>query len=59
MPVTVGGAKQDPQGSSQGSSVNVGGILAALLGVLGLGSVIFLFLAPQIDALFGPIANFR
>jgi len=55
MPVTVGGAKQD----TQGSSVNVGGILAALLGVLGLGSVIFLFLAPQIDAIFGPIANFR
>ena len=59
MPVTVGGAKQAPAGSSQGSSVNAGGILAALLGVLGLGSLILLFFAPQIDALFGPIANFR
>ena len=46
MPVTVG-AKQDPQGGSQALG---GGGIRGTARVLGLGSVIFLFLAPQIDA---------
>lgn len=55
MPLEIQGGKDRPAtGSSAGSSE--GGVLAAILGVLGALSLLIVLLAGPIDAILGPIA---